>query len=165
MPASGSSIFTDADSYQSCLHGMLDLLIVRPDEFRARLTWVDLKTIRLLRARETSKRIATVTLAPRRVFITFPTQRDSLLIYDGIALNFGDFMLHSPGEHMHQRTISASQWGSICLTPLSLETFTKTVAGRLITRRLSAGFIRHFQPTGASFCVCTHRPVASRKRT
>jgi AraC-like DNA-binding protein len=41
-------------------------------------------------------------------------------------------MLHSPGERMHQRTTSPNQWGSICLTPLSLEVLTKTVGGRLI---------------------------------
>ena len=67
MPGGGSSIFTDADGYQATLRDMLDLLALRPRDFRARLVWVDLPSLRLLRAQEDAPRIAYVTLPPERL--------------------------------------------------------------------------------------------------
>jgi len=130
MPASGSCIFTDADGYQASLQEMLDLLVMRPREFRARLTWVELPQLRLLRAQEASPRVAYVSLPPEPVYVIFPTQRGLPLICNGTELQFGDFMLHSRGERLHQRTVAASRWGSIALTPALLSAFGRTIMGQ-----------------------------------
>ena len=116
MPGSGSSVFTDADGYQASLQDMLDLLALRPRDFRARLTWVDLRSLYLLRAQEHARRVAYVTLPPEQVFVTFPTRRDATLITSGTELRFGDVVFHSLGERLHQRTTAAGHWGSISLT-------------------------------------------------
>ena len=76
MPVSGSSVFTDADGYQASLVDMLDLLVLQPPDFRARLTWVELPVLHLLRAQESSSRIAYMTLRPERVFVIFPTRQE-----------------------------------------------------------------------------------------
>jgi AraC-like DNA-binding protein len=130
MPASGSSIFTDADGYQAGLRDILDLLVPRPREFHARLTWLELQDLRLLRAQEASPRIAYVTLPPGLIFVTFPTKPGPPLILGGAELQFGDIMFHSLGEHLHQRTTAASNWGTISLNPASLMTFGRTIAGQ-----------------------------------
>ena len=128
MPASGSSIFTDADSYQASLQDMLHLLVLRPSEFHARLTWVELPALRLVQAQETSARTAYVVLSPDRVFVSFVTRKDSLLICDGTKLQFGDLVFHGLGERLHQRTTAASQWGLISMTPATMMAFGTTIA-------------------------------------
>ncbi len=130
MPAGGSSIFTDADGYQACLRDLFDLLVPHPRDFRARLTWVDLPSLRLLRADEASSRVAYVTLSPEQVFLTFPIKQGSVLIAGGVDLHFGDFMFHSRGERLHQRTTTACRWGSISLPASVLAAAGRTIAGR-----------------------------------
>ena len=130
MPASGSCIFTDADGYGASLQDMLDLVVGPADKFSARLTWVELPILRLLRARETAPRLAYVSLPHESVFVTFPTQPGSLLICDGMELPFGDIMFHSRGQRFHQRTIVATSWGAVSLPPASLAAFSRTLTGR-----------------------------------
>jgi AraC-like DNA-binding protein len=130
MPSSGSSIFTDADGYQASLRDMFDLLVERPRGFQARLTWVELPHLRLLRAHEASARVAYLTLPQELVFVTFPAERGSLLICGGATMQFGDVMFHSRGEHLHQRTTGASRWGAISLTPASLLDFGRALLGK-----------------------------------
>ena len=130
MPASGSSIFTDADGYQANLQDLLDLVVLHPRDFKARLTWVELPNLRLLRAQEASARVAYLRPPPEQVFVTFLTRHVSPLIYGGTKLQFGEIMFHSRGEHRHQRTTAATSWGSISLTSASLLNFGETIAGR-----------------------------------
>jgi AraC-like DNA-binding protein len=130
MPASGSSMFTDVEGYQANLRDMMDLLVPRPRLFHARLTWVELSHLGLLRAEETSPRVAYVALPAERVFVTFPTKRDSPLICDGAALPFGEIMLHGCGDRLHQRTTGASSWGAISMAPATLTTCGRTIADR-----------------------------------
>ena len=130
MPASGSCIFADIDSFQEGFGQTLDLLVTGPRNFHARLTWVELPTLRLVRAQEGAPRVARVCLPPEPVFVTFPTQKNSPLVYDGVALRFGDIMVHSPGERLYQRTTAACRWGWIALTAASLRAVGATVAGQ-----------------------------------
>jgi hypothetical protein len=130
MPAAGSSIFTDVDGYQANLPDMMDLLVPAPRLFHARLTWVQMSHLGLLRAEEESPRVAYVTLPAELVFLTFPTKRDSPLICDGAELQFGQIMLHGAGDRLHQRTTGASSWGSISLPPAMLTTYSRTIANR-----------------------------------
>src|ERR1700677_1799598 len=101
MPDGGSTIFTDAYGYQANLQDILDLLVLQPREFRARLTWADLPNLQLLRVRETSGRVGYMTLPDDRVFVTFPTGKDSALVYGSVTLRFGDIMFHCLGERRH----------------------------------------------------------------
>jgi AraC-like DNA-binding protein len=128
MPGGGSSIFTDASRYEAGLGGMLDLLVLRPRQFQARLTWVELPHLRLLHAQEASARIAYTRLPPELAFVTFPTQRDALLICSGVELQFGELMFHSRGEHLHQRTTGGACWGAISLSPEPLARFAHALA-------------------------------------
>jgi AraC-like DNA-binding protein len=133
MPAGGSSIFTDVDGYQANLRDIMDLLVPEPRLFHARLAWVELSHLGLLRAAETSPRVAYVTLPAELAFVTFSTNRESPLICDGAALPFGEIMLHGAGDRLHQRTTGASSWGSISLSPATLTTYGRTIANRSLS--------------------------------
>jgi AraC-like DNA-binding protein len=130
MPGGGSSIFTDADGYQAVVQDILDLLALQPRAFHARLTWADLTSLQLLRAREASARIGFMKLPANRVCVTFPTRPGSTLVYDGAAVEFGDIMLHSRGERLHQRTTAACEWASIAITPAALSAAGRTLFGQ-----------------------------------
>jgi AraC-like DNA-binding protein len=130
MPAAGSSIYTDLDGYQASLRDMMDLVVPRPRLFQARLTWVDLPHVSLLRADEASSRVAYVTFPAEFIFVTFPTKRDSPLIGNGAEVQFGEIMLHGLGDRLHQRTAGASSWGSISLSPATLMSYGRTIANR-----------------------------------
>jgi len=130
MPEGGSSIFTDADGYQATMQDILDMLVLQPHGFHARLTWADLPNLQVLRAREASARVGLMTLPPDQIFVTFPTRRGSALLYDGDALEFGDIMLHSRGERLHQRTTAACEWASVAITPAALLAFGRTLTGK-----------------------------------
>jgi AraC-like DNA-binding protein len=129
MLGSGSSIFTDADDYQAHLSLLMELLVVQPGHFRARLTWVGLPRIHLLHAQEALSRVAFVSLPPDQVFITFPTDQDSRLVCDGVSLQWGEIMFHSPGERFHQRISAPGAWGVISLTLPTLMTYSRILHG------------------------------------
>jgi AraC-like DNA-binding protein len=142
MPQSGTSIFTDADTYQASVQDILDLLVLCQRNFHARLTWSDLTHLHLLQARESSARVGYLTPSPDLVFITFPIRQNTVLLYSGTALTFGDIMVHARGENLHQRTTAASEWASIGLTSASLMAFGRTLAGRELVAPLASQIVR-----------------------
>ena len=127
---SGSSMFADADGYQAAMKDVLDLLVIHPREFRARLNWIEFLKLYLVRAYEMSPRVAFLTLPPDRAFVTFPARRGSVLVAGGAVLEFGDILVHSPGDRLHQRTTGACHWGYISLSADSLRDLGRTVAGQ-----------------------------------
>jgi AraC-like DNA-binding protein len=132
MPDGGSSMFTHAGGYQSQLQDIIDLLVPQPRDFCARLTWLDLAELRLLRARETTPRVGFMRLPADLVFVIFPTRKDSVLVYGEATLRFGDIMVHAPGERRHQRTTAPCEWAAAALTPATLRAFGRTLAGQAL---------------------------------
>jgi AraC-like DNA-binding protein len=128
LPAAGSSIFTDADGYQASLRDMLDLLVLCPRAFHARLTWVELPHIRLLRAQESSARVGYFRLPPGEVFVFFVTRQGPPLVHAGLKLQFGDLIWHS--HNVHQQMTEASRWGLIAVTGGTLNSFGRSVTGK-----------------------------------
>ncbi len=129
MSASGSSIFTDAEGYQSGLLDLLDLVVPEPRAFQARLTWLDLSILHILRGQESAARLGILRAPADEVFVVFPTRQGSTLVVDGVELPFGEAIVHSLNEISHHRTIGACEWGSVSLTPASLLTYGRIIAG------------------------------------
>jgi AraC-like DNA-binding protein len=168
MPEGGSSIYTDADGYQAHVGDILDLLVLRPRDFHAQLTWADLRNLQLLRAREASPRVGYLTLPADRVFVTFPAGRGSSLSYGDVTLQFGDVMFHSRGERRHQRTTAACEWASIAVAPAALLSFGRTLSGlelvapevgRVVRPRRSDG--RRLERLHAEVCQVVERNLNS----
>ena len=168
MPEGGSSIFTDADGYQAHMQDILDLVVLQPREFHARLTWADLPNLRLLRAREGSARVGFMTLPADRVFVTFPARSDSALLYGSVGLQFGDLMLHSRGERLHQRTTAACEWASISIAPAALSAFGRSLSERHLVAPAAMEVVRPCRADGrrlerlhARICRVVERNLAS----
>jgi AraC-like DNA-binding protein len=130
MEGSGTSTFTDPDDYEACIGGAsVNLVLTGRGDFEARLTWLNLRQLHVLRCCENLSRIAYVALAPARVFVSFPTSTAPPPIWDGVELRFGDIVFHSRGERTHQRTTGATQWGIVSLPPEQLAVFGKALTG------------------------------------
>src|SRR3954452_9960674 len=118
MPVSGTSTCSDPDDYQSTFRAArINLVIASRGDFKARLTWVELHDLHLLRSQESLPRIAYVSLPSVRVFVAISTLPEQRPIWGGIKLGSGHIVLHALGECMHQRTSAASRWGSVSLAP------------------------------------------------
>ena len=133
MSGAGSSISTDAEGYQATLHDMLDLVVLHPRNFHARLTWVDLPHLQLLRANESSARVAFLRLPPEQVFVYFPTRRGPVLVHGGLEVQLGDLIWHGHDGPTHQRTTAASRWGSVSVSPEALISFGRSIAGKALS--------------------------------
>ena len=118
MPEGATGRFTDAEDYQTSLPGLqTELVVTQSGVFGAELTWAKLPNLHLLRARETLARVAYVELPKASVIVSFSTGGGQGLIWNGVQLGPGDVVLHSRGEHLHQRTTGPSHWGFLSIAP------------------------------------------------
>src|SRR5713226_7644457 len=159
MAKNGTATFDNPDDYQAGIgDASVNLIVTGGRDFNARLTWLNLRRLHVLRASENLPRIAFISLSPAQVFVSFPTSAGPPLTYGGLGLQFGDVVFHSRGERMHQRTNGESQWGLISLPPEQLVACGKALTGLKITSPPAGG---------APQCGCCgfiQRPVVSPKR-
>lgn len=143
MPASGTITSSDPGDYESNFRdGRIELVFAHWGEYRARLTWVKLRCLHLLRSQENLPRIAYLSLPPERVFIGFPSHPNPPQIWGGMTLQSSDIVLHARGARVHQRTSAASTWGLISLSPQQLAAYSKAVAGIEVVAPAAAKILR-----------------------
>jgi AraC-like DNA-binding protein len=134
MAENGTATFANLDDYQAGIgDASVNLIVTRGGDFNARLTWLHLRRLHVLRGCENLSRIAFISLPPAQVFISFPASEGSRLTYSGLGLQFGDVVFHSRGERTHQRTNGESQWGLISLPPEQLAACGKALTGSEVT--------------------------------
>jgi AraC-like DNA-binding protein len=130
----GTATFANPDDYQAGIEdARVNLIVTGGGDFNARLTWLNLRRIRVLRASENLPRIAFVALSPAQVFVSFPTSEGPPLTYSGLGLQFGDVVFHGRGERKHQRTSGECQWGLISLPSEQLAACGRALTGSEIT--------------------------------
>jgi len=130
MAENGTAMFANPDDYQAGIgDAHVSLIVTGGGDFKARLTWLNLRRFHVLCGCENLPRIAFISLLPAQVFVSFPANAGAPLTYDGFGLKFGDVVFHSRGERMHQRTSGESQWGLISLPPEQLAACGKALTG------------------------------------
>jgi AraC-like DNA-binding protein len=130
MAENGTAMFANPDDYQAGIgDAHVSLIVTGGGDFKARLTWLNLRRFHVLCGCENLPRIAFISLSPAQVFVSFPANAGAPLTYDGFGLKFGDVVFHSRGERMHQRTSGESQWGLISLPPEQLAACGKALTG------------------------------------
>jgi AraC-like DNA-binding protein len=130
MLTSGTSTCSDPGEYQSKFRGArINLVFSRYGEFRARLTWAELRHVHLVCSEESLPRIAYVSLPPERVFVGFSTNSDPPPIWGGMKLGSQEIILHARGDRIHQQTTARSRWGFISLAPERLAAYGRAIAG------------------------------------
>jgi AraC-like DNA-binding protein len=163
MAENGTATFASPDDYQAGIRGAssknasIDFIVTGGGDFRARLTWLNLHRLRVLRGSENLPSIAYVSLPPERVVVLFPTST-APLIWGGLELRFGDIVFHSRGERTHQWTPGESRWGLISLPPDQLAACGLALTGRKIT---APPFHRVLRPpkNTASYLLRLHAKV------
>jgi AraC-like DNA-binding protein len=154
MPKNGTFDFSDPDDFRANLRGSgIDLVLTACGDFKARLTLVELRQLRLLSVREERTRIAYVSLAPELVFVTFAAKAGRPLIWGGVELETEDVVFHSQGEQLHQRTCGVCHWASISLTPEHLALSGKTLTGNDLAPPLAGQMLR---PSRAALARLRH---------
>jgi len=134
MAENGTATFANPDDYQAGIRdATVNLIVTGGGDFNARLTWLNLRRLHVLRASENMPRIAFFSLPPAQVFVSFPASAGPPLTYSGLGLQFGDVVFHSRGERMHQRTNRESQWGLMSLPPEQLAACGKALTELKIT--------------------------------
>ncbi|MDH2351200.1 helix-turn-helix domain-containing protein [Bradyrhizobium sp. SSUT112] len=126
---SGTATFANPDDYQAGILGASVNLILTGGDFKARLTWLNLHHLHVLRGNENLPRIAYISLTPARVFVSFLARVGPPSTYSGAELRFGDIVFHRRGERLHHRTPRENQWGLISLPPDQLAACGKALTG------------------------------------
>jgi AraC-like DNA-binding protein len=149
MAESGTVIFASLDDYCAAIAaGTVNLVLTAGGNFNARLTWLNLDNLRVLHGHENLPRIGFFSLASEPAFVSFPTNAGAPLTYNGIGLQFGDFVFHSRGERMHQRIGGEGTWGLISLSPEWLAACSAALAGMPIATPSEGRVLRPPKRTG-----------------
>jgi AraC-like DNA-binding protein len=147
------------DDYQAGIAGAnVNFTITGGGDFKARMTWLNLHHLHVLRGREHLPRIAFISLSPAQVFVSFPANGSSPLTYGGVELRVGDIVFHSRGDRAHQRTNGDSQWGLISLPPEQLAASGRALTGLKITSP-PAGRILRPLPSDAARLLRLHTKI------
>jgi AraC-like DNA-binding protein len=167
MAECGTATFTNPDDYRSGIgDAKVNLVLTGRGDFKARLTWLKLRHLHVLRGRENIPRIAYVALLPARAFVSFSLGCGANATWNGIALRPGDVVFHARGERSHVWTKGASYWGLVSLPVGQLVVYGKALtglelappaAGRVL--RPSAAAAAHLRRLHAKAChIAEARP-------
>jgi len=130
MAEGGTLLFGEPDEYAAAFgDAHLELTVASAGAFEARLTRLRLNQLEVYCCSESFPRIAYIALPPERIFLSFPVG-PAPLIYDGVALQNGNYVLHRRGQHLHQRTNGATKWGFIAIWAEQVSSYAKALTGR-----------------------------------
>jgi AraC-like DNA-binding protein len=142
MPDNGTSTFNNPVDYQARIaDAQVNLVVTGGGDFKARLTWLKLRHLRVLRGCENLPRVAYISLSPDRVFVSFAAS-GSPSIWAGLELRIGDIVFHGRGERTHYRTTGESKWGLLSLPPDRLAACGKALTGMEIISPPSGRLLR-----------------------
>jgi len=142
MAESGTAVFTNPDDYRAGIgDASMDLVFTDQGEFKGHLTRLKLDNFHIFRSHENIPRIAYISLAPNRTFVSFPLT-SSAHVWNGVEIQLGDIALHSPGERGHQWTKGTSHWGLISLPSAQLAYYCKTLAELVLAEQPVAQILR-----------------------
>ena len=131
MPKISAVTFTNPKEY----HGRLRELGVVPAaphtwEFVARLTWVELSDLLLVRAQENSPEVTRLTSVPNQIMIVFPMGIRPSCLRRGRRLGMRDMVFQRCGERAYQFIGRTNNWGMILVSEKRLLAHGKAFAGR-----------------------------------
>jgi hypothetical protein len=139
----GDEHFSDSSDYQARFRGVkINLVFTHQGQFKARLSWIELPHLLLVRAKETQSRLAHMSLASDQAAIAFPTRSRPFQMFDGPVLESGNFAFYGPGGHLYQRTLGACNLGLILLPTEYLAVQLKALAGPKVMLPLAGSVLR-----------------------
>jgi len=140
------SRFDDPGAYDAAFGDVgVNLAITGPGDFEAELLLLKLDHLVIMRLRESLPRIACISLAAGRVFLSFPVGRVSLEC-DGFTFQSDQIAFHGPGQQVHQLSSRKCQWGLLSLPVEQLAKCSAALTGRPILPPSSTSLLH---PSGA----------------
>jgi AraC-like DNA-binding protein len=130
MIGCGTTTYTDPDAFRVSVPGATaNLVVTGPGPFRAHLTWVNMRRLRLMMVDATRPRIAFVSLAPEPAFVSFPIRIGSPVIWNGVPMHNGMLLFHGRRDRFHQRSTGTTCWGLIAVARDDLAAHARALLG------------------------------------
>ena len=165
MATSGTAVATDPDDCRAAISdASINLVLTGPGDFKARLTWLKLAHLHAFRGRESVPRIAYLSFARARIFVSFPLTSSSAMVWNGVELRLGDIVLHSRGERGHQRTTGTNQWALVSFPADQFVGYCKALV-ELDLPDLQVGRILRLPPSEAVGLRRLHSKTCNRAET
>jgi AraC-like DNA-binding protein len=127
----------------------MSLFFLRPGQFKARLTWIELPQLRLVRAEERLSRLAHMSVPPECAAIVFSTRLHSGQTWDGVRPGSRNFAFLRPGDRLYQWTTAPSDIGLISLRTKYLAAQFKALAGEKFMLSRAGAILRPSQSAAA----------------
>jgi AraC-like DNA-binding protein len=131
MPGSVVSAFGEQEDYEAALRveGCTGLVITGQGQFRAQLTQIRLRRLRLTAAEERLSRIAFIVVPVDMTIVAFPIGHRTAPVHGGIRMQSREFMILAPAEEMHVRTSGPCRWGAIWVPVAELVRYGNALSG------------------------------------
>lgn len=130
MIGCGTATYTDPDTFRVTVPEVsANLVVTRPGPYRSRLTWVNMRRLRLILVEAMTPRIAFVSLGAAPVFVSLPVQSDAPLVWNGVPMCNGTLLFHARRDQFHQRSAGTIRWGLIALARNDLVAHARALLG------------------------------------
>jgi|tagenome__1003787_1003787.scaffolds.fasta_scaffold20989728_6 AraC-like DNA-binding protein len=150
MAGSGTAMFESTADYQAAILGLaVNLTVTGGGDFKARLSWSTLRSVRVVRGCENVARIAYIALPPGHVCFSFPTSA-AAAIWSGRELRAGEIVFRAGGERAHHLTTAESQWGLVLVPLEELSACSKALIGLEVTVPLAGRVLRPSRSVSAA---------------
>jgi len=114
LPASRSSAFNDVEQFEAAFLGTrLNLLLLGPGRFEARVTRIALPQFTLFGCSENLPAIAHIALREHTAGLVFPTAENRPARAAGVDLRIGEVAVLSPGQRFHLCMPPLFSWGLV----------------------------------------------------
>ena len=130
MIGCGTTTYTDPDAFRVTVPEVsASLVVTGPGPIKSRLTWVNMRRVRLILVEAVSPRIAFVSLGPALVFVSLPMQGDAPVVWNGVPVRNGMLLFHARRDQFHQRSAGTIRWGLIALARNDLAAHARALLG------------------------------------
>lgn len=141
MTGCSTTTYTDPDNFRVGVPGVtMDLALTSHEPFKAKITWLKMRRLTLAVIDELTPRTAFLTLAPARTFFSFPMRGS--MVWNGVRLKRGDFMMHGSGGTLHQLAAGATRWGLLSIAVKDLAAHQRTLLGASVVPPKGTQFVR-----------------------
>jgi AraC-like DNA-binding protein len=131
MPASITSMFSDAEDFEAALgeEGCLSLLVTGVGPFQAQLTEIALHRLRLSATDEHLPRITLVTVPAEMILVSLPSGSGAPSICGGLRLGAREILTLGAGKRLHMRTDGPCCWSAIWVPVPELVRYGSALTG------------------------------------
>jgi len=130
MIGCGTTTYTDPDAFRVSVPDVsANLVVTGPGPYRSRLTWINMRRLRLLLVEAMTPRIAFVSLGPAPVFVSLPVHSDGPVVWNGVPMRNGTLLFHARRDQFHQRSTGTIRWGLIALARNDLAAHARALLG------------------------------------